>query len=301
MTISETTIVRVLLAERAKLAAYIWVIVRDSHLVKDVFQEVALAVQKRAELRDEAALPVWLRRTARFQALAALRDKSRHATQPLTPEILDQLDAYWATQDGPAANGRAEALQECLPRLSPYARQIVALRYGKGLGGSAVAEALGRNVRTIYMALTRIHISLRECIEGQRKAGRLDPLVLPARAASVPAVGLRHGSAPADDDRRGLGGSVSRACGRSGVRDGVRRALETAERRGRSAPRRRRAGRPVDGPLERRRGPDLERPCHRRPPSWHSRPSAHAGRDLGLRHLPSDRQPDRTAIVHRGE
>jgi RNA polymerase sigma-70 factor, ECF subfamily len=166
MALSETTIVRVLLAERAKLAAYIWVIVRDSHLVEDVFQEVAaLAVQKRGELRDEAALPVWLRRTARFQALAALRDKSREPTQPLTPEILDQLDAYWATQDGPAANDRADALQECLPRLSPYARQIVALRYGKGLSGSAVAAKLGRNVRTIYMALTRIHISLRECIE----------------------------------------------------------------------------------------------------------------------------------------
>lgn len=78
MALDETTIVRVLLAERARLLAYIWVIVRDVHLVEDVFQEVAaLAVQKREELRDEAALPVWLRRTARFQALAALRDKSQ--------------------------------------------------------------------------------------------------------------------------------------------------------------------------------------------------------------------------------
>ena len=48
MALSETIIVRVLLAERAKLLAYIWVIVRDAHLVEDVFQEVAaLAVQKR--------------------------------------------------------------------------------------------------------------------------------------------------------------------------------------------------------------------------------------------------------------
>jgi RNA polymerase sigma-70 factor (ECF subfamily) len=146
--------------------AYIWVIVRDVHLVEDVFQEVAaLAVQKREELRDEAALPVWLRRTARFQALAALRDKSRDPTQPLTPEILDRLDAYWSSQDGQVEDARVPALEDCLTQLSPDARQIVALRYGKGLPGIKVAEALGRNARTIYMALTRIHHSLRDCIE----------------------------------------------------------------------------------------------------------------------------------------
>jgi RNA polymerase sigma-70 factor (ECF subfamily) len=166
MALSETIIVRVLLAERAKLLAYIWVIVRDAHLVEDVFQEVAaLAVQKRNELRDEAALPVWLRRTARFQALAALRDKARDPHQSLTPEILDQLDTYWSSQDRQPDDARVEALQDCLTQLSPYARQIVALRYGKGLQGIKVAEALGRNVRTIYMALTRIHNSLRDCIE----------------------------------------------------------------------------------------------------------------------------------------
>jgi len=166
MALDETTIVRALLAERARLLAYIWVIVRDVHLVEDVFQEVAaLAVQKRGELRDEAALPVWLRRTARFQALAALRDKSRDPTQPLTPEILDRLDAYWSSQDGQVEDARVQALEDCLTRLSPYARQIVTLRYGKGLPGIKVADALGRNVRTIYMALTRIHNSLRDCIE----------------------------------------------------------------------------------------------------------------------------------------
>ena len=139
---------------------------RDLHLVEDVFQEVAaLAVQKRNELRDEAALPVWLRRTARFQALAALRDKSRDPTQPLTPEILDQLDAYWSIQDDQGDDVRVQTLQDCLTRLSPYARQIVALRYGKGLQAGKVAEALGRNVRTVYMALTRIHNTLRDCIE----------------------------------------------------------------------------------------------------------------------------------------
>ena len=42
MALSETIIVRVLLAERAKLLAYIWVIVRDAHVVEDVFQETFL-------------------------------------------------------------------------------------------------------------------------------------------------------------------------------------------------------------------------------------------------------------------
>lgn len=163
---NEATIVRALLAERSKLLAYIWLIVRDAALVEDVYQEVAvLTIEKRSELRDEFALPTWLRRTARFQALAALRDRSRERLQPLTEEVLDELDAYWSTQDEVSDDQRTQFLADCVQKLSPYAREVIAMRYGEKMSGEEVARKLGRKIRTIYMVLTRIHSMLRNCIE----------------------------------------------------------------------------------------------------------------------------------------
>jgi RNA polymerase sigma-70 factor (ECF subfamily) len=172
MALAETTIIQVLLAERAKLLAYAWCIVRDAHVAEDVFQQVSmLAIQRKEELQSESALPNWLRRSTRFTALAAIRDSGRDPVRVFSSTVLDRLDDYWASQDEQPAGPRLAAMGGCVKQLSPYARQIIGLRYDKGLSGAEVAEHLGRNVRTIYMALTRIHNALRECIERKLRTG----------------------------------------------------------------------------------------------------------------------------------
>ncbi len=168
MPISEDTIVHVLMSQRARLLAYIWAIVRDGELVEDVFQEVSLlAVREREKLRDEAALEVWLRRTARFKALSALRDRGRRAAV-LSNDVLDQLDTQWESQQQETSLEEFQsALRHCLKELTPSAQQIVALRYMEGLKGTEVAERLGKQRKTVYQALTRIHNTLRACIAKQ--------------------------------------------------------------------------------------------------------------------------------------
>jgi len=166
--ISEDTIVRTLMSQRAALLAYIWAIVRDGELVEDVFQEVSLlAVREREKLRDEAALATWLRRTARFKALSALRDRGRSAVL-LSDDVLDQLDGQWEQQhQASTAEEYQAALRHCLKQLTPNARQIVSLRYMQGLKGTEVAEKLGRKTTSVYQALSRIHNTLRACLCGQ--------------------------------------------------------------------------------------------------------------------------------------
>lgn len=168
MPISEDAIVQVLMSQRARLLAYIWAIVRDGELVEDVFQEVSLlAVREREKLRDESALPVWLRRTARFKALAALREQGRRASL-LGDDVLDQLDAQWESQQQETSQAEFQtALRHCLKELTPGAQQIVALRYMEGLKGTEVAKRLGKERKTVYQALSRIHNTLRACIGRQ--------------------------------------------------------------------------------------------------------------------------------------
>lgn len=170
MALDETTIVRTLMAERAKLLAYVWSIVHDAHLVEDVFQEVSLlALAKRSELRDEKALGAWLRKSARLISLAAIRGKTKRPVL-LGEAVLDQLDAAWADDDCVPAEETLDLLRGCLAELSARSRQFVALRYIERLSGSQVAEKLGTTVHSVYVALGRIHRDLRDCMQRQRDA-----------------------------------------------------------------------------------------------------------------------------------
>jgi RNA polymerase sigma-70 factor (ECF subfamily) len=153
-----------LLRERVKLLAYIRAIVRDDHLAEDVFQDVAvLAVRKRDEIRDGRHFLAWMRLTSRHRALKVLRQRRRQLL--LDEGLLDRLDEQWAEHDLASADDLEEALRRCLDRLSPYARNLVRLRYAEGVSGVQLAEVVDRSLNAVYVALTRIHRSLGECIK----------------------------------------------------------------------------------------------------------------------------------------
>jgi RNA polymerase sigma-70 factor (ECF subfamily) len=163
--LSETELVDRLLKERARLLAYIWSIVRDGQLAEDVFQEVSLlAVRKRTEINCPAALPSWLRKAARLHALTALRRVSRTETL-FSNDVLDSLDQAWDDHQDESTKVLADALQHCMARLTRRSKQIVALRYQGGLSGDQVADHLNMKVHSVYVALSRIHRSLRECMK----------------------------------------------------------------------------------------------------------------------------------------
>jgi RNA polymerase sigma-70 factor, ECF subfamily len=159
-----------LLRERVKLLAYITAIVRDNHLAEDVFQEVALlAVRKRDEIRDGQHFLAWMRLAARHHALKVLHRQQRQLF--LDEILLDHLDEQWAELDPSSDSDLMEALRHCVERLSPHARDIIKLRYADGISGLRLAEVVDRSLNTVYVALSRIHRSLGDCIR-QRLASQ---------------------------------------------------------------------------------------------------------------------------------
>jgi RNA polymerase sigma-70 factor (ECF subfamily) len=165
--IDQESLVVLLLRERVKLLAYILAIVRDAHLAEDLFQEVALlAVRKRDEIRDGGHLLAWMRLTARHLALKALRREHRYLL--LDEGLLDRLDEHWAEHDAASVPDLVEMLRQCLGRLSPHARRLVELRYGEGISGLRLAEVVNSRLNTVYVALSRIHRSLSDCIRGRQ-------------------------------------------------------------------------------------------------------------------------------------
>jgi len=165
MTIEHDMMVRMLLADRDKLHAYIWAIVRDDHIAEDVFQDVSLlAINKRDEIDGESHFPAWVRAAARNKSLQALRQRGR-GPAILDGALLDLLEGEWSRYDEARSSEMAEALRGCVEKLSPYAKQLVDMRYGDGAKPAAIAEQLGRKVTTVYVALTRTHKSFAECVQ----------------------------------------------------------------------------------------------------------------------------------------
>jgi RNA polymerase sigma-70 factor (ECF subfamily) len=163
-------IVRALIRDRVKLLGFIWAIVRDHHLADDVLQDVTvLAMERAAEIRDDEHLLLWSRKAARYKSLEILRSQA-HRTLALDHDVLESLEAQWASVDAAATSDEVGYLRGCMERLTPHAQRIVHLRYTQGLSGIQVAEIIKVKVHSVYVALTRIHRALEECIRHRRQA-----------------------------------------------------------------------------------------------------------------------------------
>jgi len=83
--------------------------------------------------------------------------------------VLELLEDQWSATDATPAPAR-KALRECVEKLSPYARQLIRLRYVDELSALDVAERLNRSPNTIYVALSRTYRHLAGCV--QRRLAR---------------------------------------------------------------------------------------------------------------------------------
>lgn len=148
--------------QRAELIGYAWLVVGDPDVAEDVFQEVSVAVIRKAdEINDEDHLAGWLYQAIRMQGLKARRDKSRRA-QLLSADVLEALAD--TRGDHLTESDQQVALRECVNRLQGTTRDILEMRYGQNLKPAAIAETTGKKVQTIYKTITRAHSALRDCV-----------------------------------------------------------------------------------------------------------------------------------------
>lgn len=170
MALSDDKIVAIIFRERNEILAYINSFLGDSHLAEDCFQEVSsAALANRDSFESETHVIRWSLRVARNKAIDFTRKRKR---QPgtLPDDVLDLIEDQWASElmanQGEGAR-QLDYLEQCVEALSPNARQLVELRYFKGLGSSQVAKTVGKKVETVYQALARAHVALRECVGGK--------------------------------------------------------------------------------------------------------------------------------------
>ncbi len=166
MPLNRETVLRLLLAERVKILAYVYAIVRDHHGAEDVLQDVSvLAIDRCMEIENERHFLGWVRKAARFKALHVHRQR-RLQPVGVDDEVLDLLEGDWQALDDTSPRDLLDSLRGCMDRLTPNARRLVELKYVEGLAGATIADRLGRHVRSVYTALSRIHRALSDCMAG---------------------------------------------------------------------------------------------------------------------------------------
>ena len=156
---------RQVLAHRTMLKAYVQAIVRDPFLAEDAFSEVTLEIARSWNRFDRSRpFESWARGVARRVALTSIRKQGR---QPVTLDdsVLESIGAELDTFGNEIELGlRKEALESCLEILTEANRELVRLRYFENRGYEEIARMLGRSVGALYVALTRIHAALHDCV-----------------------------------------------------------------------------------------------------------------------------------------
>ena len=166
--LDESTTVRILIRDRIRILSYIDSFISDLQLAEDCFQDVCAAAVARDEpFQDEVHLLRWALRVGRNKSVDLVRKQSR---QPviLDEDVLESLEGQWVGAEAPETDHQAQRIQtlrRCLQSLTENSRRIVQLRYVEGMKSGRIAESMGRKVESIYRALTRAHVALRECME----------------------------------------------------------------------------------------------------------------------------------------
>jgi RNA polymerase sigma-70 factor (ECF subfamily) len=158
-----------LLQHETDVRGFICALVSDAQERDDVFQETALVLWRRFSDFDEGrSFGGWARGIA-AKVVLAKRSRSERYPAPLPNEtIAALLGAFERTES--QANERVTALRKCLEGVPERTREVLSLRYGDNLKGAEIAARLRLKVEAVHQILSRVRVSLEECIR-RRLAG----------------------------------------------------------------------------------------------------------------------------------
>jgi RNA polymerase sigma-70 factor (ECF subfamily) len=153
--------------------AVVWRMLRQREDTEDVVQEVFLAAFRGlSDYRGEARLSTWLHRIAVSRAINHLQRAEERASRARVhlDDVLDALpvaaDAGGSPLQALQAGELQRRLADCLGRMHPAFRTILALRDVEDAPYEGIAATLGIALGTVRSRLARARLALRQCLNG---------------------------------------------------------------------------------------------------------------------------------------
>jgi RNA polymerase sigma-70 factor (ECF subfamily) len=161
-----TAFLELLTTHERALSIYVHSLVPRDSAAEDILQQTKMLLWKHFDdFQIGTNFLAWARKTAFHQILTHRRQKKREHL-PLDEVALEALGMA-VTQLAGDVSLRQEALRACLARLPKEHRQLVQMRYYEDLEIEQVAGKLRRTAGAVYRALSRVRLSLMECVERQ--------------------------------------------------------------------------------------------------------------------------------------
>jgi RNA polymerase sigma-70 factor, ECF subfamily len=158
---------------RAMVLGYLRVLVRDSHLAEDLFQDTYLTVMKRLATYDRGQdFDAWVRGIARNLARNALRKRAHIALMP-SPELVEAIDACHdeaTSEENDIVAGRLSFLRDCMAKLTDRQKKVMDLRYNANRSMKEIADETQSSSGSIQVAVSRVRQLLLDCITQKERA-----------------------------------------------------------------------------------------------------------------------------------
>lgn len=128
----------------------------------EVFQNTCVVLWKKFDSYDpEGSFYSWACKIAYLEMLYLRRTNKR--LQTFSEEVLELLAENMLSRAS-HLNLRQSALEDCLQKLNVSDRNLIEQRYYFQKRPKEIARERTRSVDSIYRALTRIHMALRDCV-----------------------------------------------------------------------------------------------------------------------------------------
>jgi RNA polymerase sigma-70 factor (ECF subfamily) len=164
--------VRLFLSQERAIKGFILTLVPMLHVAEDLAQQTCIVMlRKFDDFKPTGDPAVEFRRWACAVAHNEVRNYRRKAGRDqlvFSGELVEALAESHEEQleEGVAEDSAARmaVLERCLAKLNEFDRQLLAMRYHRGLRGAQIAESVGRSIESIYKRIARSKERLRECV-----------------------------------------------------------------------------------------------------------------------------------------
>ena len=158
--------VRLLTDHQAVIRGYIRSIVPNAEDTRDVLQNTNIILwERRKDFTLGTNFKAWSFTVARFRALEHIRKNQKNSPLVFDNELLDVLVTEEQESIRPEQHDlQLNALSSCLQQLKPKDQALIQARYLDRTPLADYAEQIGSKANTLSVALHRLRVTLRKCI-----------------------------------------------------------------------------------------------------------------------------------------
>lgn len=164
--------VRLVMTNEGRLFGLVRALLPGCEDVEDIVQDtVTLMWEKRDEFEKGTNFAAWACRIAQYKVLEYRRTRNRRSrclSEPLIEQLVADTANSWYELEY-----RAQALDECLARLSKSEQELILLRFRSKGTLKETARHIGRSEVTVRLWIRRILKRLEVCIQRRFEMGSL--------------------------------------------------------------------------------------------------------------------------------